>query len=46
MRYTYMQLIRMAVRDLWNDGLRSHALRLYRNRHSVKLDRYGWPMGY
>ena len=46
MNYERSALVRMIIRDFWNDGYRSHALRLYHNRHTVELDRYGWPRGF
>jgi hypothetical protein len=44
MRMTHVQCIRATIRDLWRDGQICDARRLSRVRHTVRLDRYGWPI--
>lgn len=41
--YTDLQLVRALFADLRNDGMLEDAMILFRNRHMVIFDRYGWP---
>ena len=45
MKYTNFQLVRHLIADLWRDGCKEDALRLFKARHTVRLDKFGWPVG-
>lgn len=42
-QYTDAGLIKCLFQDLRNDGLTDQAMILFKNRHNVKLDKFGWP---
>lgn len=42
--YSDIGLLLRLFKDLRKDGLTGDALWVFRNRHTCKLDNYGWPI--